>query len=204
MSGTMLDCRGLACPEPVLRVKDALERGAAMLAVVVDNEAACQNVQRFAGTRGCRVEVHPQGEGVFRLDIRAGQGQVPAAASGGCCCEAPAHPGGLVYVIASDTMGRGDDLLGRSLLQTYIQTIAKVEPLPQRIIFYNSGVRVVATESDALAALQALQAKGVEILVCGTCLDFYQLKSAIQVGQISNMFAIMDATIHAAKVVSPL
>ena len=69
---------------------------------------------------------------------------------------------------------------------------------------YNSGVRVVATESDALAALQALQAKGVEILVCGTCLDFYQLKSAIQVGQISNMFAIMDATIHAAKVVSPL
>ena len=64
MSGTMLDCRGLACPEPVLRVKDALERGAAVLAVVVDNEAACQNVQRFAGTRGCRVEVHPQGEGV--------------------------------------------------------------------------------------------------------------------------------------------
>ena len=85
-----------------------------------------------------------------------------------------------------------------------MQTIASIDPLPEAVILYNSGVRLVTADSGALEALRTLQAKGVEILVCGTCLDFYQLKSAMQVGQISNMFAIMDATVRAAKVVSPL
>ncbi len=206
MERKQLDCGGLACPQPVLRVKDALEQGAESLEVLVDNEAACKNVQRFAAGMGYTVEIRQEDASCYRLLIagqaQAGRGDVAPGPETLRCV--PPDQGGLLYVIASDTMGRGDDLLGRSLLQTYIQTIAKVEPLPRTIIFYNSGVRLVTTESDALTALKALQEKGVEILVCGTCLEFYQLKSAIQVGQISNMFAIMDATVHAAKVVSPL
>lgn len=201
-----LDCRRLACPQPVLQVKEALEQGAESLEVLVDNEAACKNVQRFAAGMGYSVEIGQKDAACYRLFIsgqaKSGLGDAAPVPETPCCV--PPGQGGLLYVIASDTMGRGDDLLGRSLLQTYIQTIAAVEPLPRTIIFYNSGVRLVTTESDALTALKALQEKGVEILVCGTCLEFYQLKSAIQVGQISNMFAIMDATVHAARVVSPL
>ena len=89
-------------------------------------------------------------------------------------------------------------------MQTYVQTIAQISPLPDTIVLYNSGVRLVTQESGALQALRTLQAKGVEVLVCGTCLDFYELKSALQVGQISNMFAIMHITMQASKLMSPL
>lgn len=109
----------------------------------------------------------------------------------------------MIYVIASDSMGRGSDELGWALLQTYIQTIKDVSPLPEKIIFYNSGVKLVTAASGALEALKQLQAQGVEILACGTCLDFFKLKSAIQVGQISNMHEIMSAMAGADKIVSP-
>jgi selenium metabolism protein YedF len=109
----------------------------------------------------------------------------------------------MIYVISSDSMGRGSDQLGWALLQTFVQTIKEVRPLPEKIVLYNSGVKLVATESGALEALRQLQAAGVEILACGTCLDFFQLKSAIQVGQISNMLEIMSTMAEADKIVSP-
>jgi selenium metabolism protein YedF len=111
--------------------------------------------------------------------------------------------GGLVYVISSASMGRGNDELGWALLQTYIQTICKVRPLPSKILLYNGGVRLVAEESGALHALCALQEQGVEILACGTCLDFFGLTSKIKVGRIANMHEIMSTVSGAAKAVSP-
>jgi selenium metabolism protein YedF len=110
---------------------------------------------------------------------------------------------GLVYIISSASMGRGNDDLGWALLQTYLQTICKVKPLPTKMLFYNGGVRLVAEESGALNALRALQDQGVEILACGTCLDFFGLKAKIQVGRISNMYEIMTAVAEADKVISP-
>ena len=100
-------------------------------------------------------------------------------------------------------MGRGSDALGWGLLQTFIQTIKDVQPLPEKILLYNGGVKLVTVESGALKALQQLQEKGVEILVCGTCLDFFQLQSAIKVGDISNMYDIMNAMASADKLISP-
>jgi selenium metabolism protein YedF len=110
---------------------------------------------------------------------------------------------GLVYVISSSSMGRGNDELGWALLQTYIQTIHKVRPLPTKILLYNGGVRLAAEESGALNALRQLQEQGVEILACGTCLDFFGLISKIKVGRISNMLEIMNTICGAAKTVSP-
>lgn len=209
MSQKELDCRGLPCPQPVLQVKDALEQGAGYLEVLVDNEASSKNVQRFASRMGHSVQMERLGADLYRLSItvqegRADSGVQPQTEEFRCDLPAPDGRGGLVYVISADTMGRGNEELGWALLQTYVQTIASIDPLPEAVILYNSGVRLVTADSGALEALRTLQAKGVEILVCGTCLDFYQLKSAMQVGQISNMFAIMDATVRAAKVVSPL
>ena len=100
-------------------------------------------------------------------------------------------------------MGRGSDERGWALLQTYIQPSRDVQPLPSKILLYNSGVKLVTSASGALEALRQLQELGVEILACGTCLDYFRLKSAIQVGQISNMHEIMSAMAEAGRLVSP-
>ena len=198
-----LDCRGLSCPQPVIRTKESLEQGNLRLEVIVDNEASKSNVLRFASSRNCAVTVSELGDGCYKLLLQAGETSRDQDFSADeYRCELP--PGsGLVYVISSASMGRGSDELGWALLQTYIQTIKDVEPLPSKILFYNEGVRLVAEESGALEALRALQKQGVEIMACGTCLDFFKLTSAIKVGQISNMYDIMTAVNTAARVASP-
>lgn len=203
MKTVTLDCRGLDCPQPVIKTKECLEQGNLRLEVIVDNEASRGNVTRFASSRGCEVVLSELGDGCYKLLLQAGEGSSEQDFDADeYSCELPAVSG-LVYVISSPSMGRGSDELGWALLQTYIQTIKDVEPLPAKILFYNEGVRLVAEESGALEGLRALQKKGVEILVCGTCLDFFKLTSAIKVGQISNMYDIMSAVNSAAKVASP-
>ncbi len=203
MARVTLDCRGLPCPQPVLRTKENLEQGAVLIDVLVDNEASQSNVVRYARNQGHQVEVTALPEGHCRITIAVAPNQRPdLPGRHENRCEIPGKLR-LVYVISSDSMGRGDDELGWALLQTYIQTIKDIHPLPEKIIFYNSGVKQVATESGALEALRHLQTQGVEILVCGTCLDFFKLKSAIKVGQISNMYDIMNSMTSADKIVSP-
>lgn len=199
-----IDCKGLACPQPVIQTKEALEQGASNLEIVVDNEASKENVARFARSQNCDVSIDSLDDGGFRLTLTRGSSTGTNEFNpSDYACPVPTG-GGLVYVISADSMGRGNEELGWGLLQTYIQTIEKVSPLPQKILMYNAGVKLVAQGSGALEALRRLQERGVEILVCGTCLDFFQLKSVIQVGQISNMYDIMTSMIEAGKVVSPM
>ncbi|MFP7753993.1 sulfurtransferase-like selenium metabolism protein YedF [Thermodesulfobacteriota bacterium B35] len=203
MTAIRLDCRGLACPEPVLRTKDSLEQGKGELEVIVDNEASMKNVTRFARSRGCSVEATGLADGCYSLRISCAEtGATGEFDPADYACELPARSG-LVYVISSDSMGRGSDELGWALLQTFVQTIREVEPLPDRILLYNGGVKLVTGESGALEALQELQRRGVEILACGTCLDFFGLRSAIRVGEITNMYDIMSSMAGAARIVSP-
>jgi len=203
MSHITLDCVGLPCPQPVLRVKDALEQGACLLEVLVDNQAAKNNILRFVQSQGHTAASIDRPGGGFAVRITAANGPGPQTDDPRLYrCETPAPPR-LVYVISSDSMGQGSEELGWALLQTYIQTIKEIKPLPDMILFYNSGVKLVTAASGALEALKQLQDQGVEILACGTCLDFFQLKSAMRVGQISDMYAIMDAMARADKLVSP-
>ena len=203
MKKVVLDCCGLACPQPVIKTKEALESGAGQLVVIVDNEASRDNVTRFARSRGCEISVVDAGRDRFELRIGAGKEDEKAEFDASeYACPVPGG-GNMVYVISADSMGRGSEELGWALLQTYIQTIEQVDPLPRKILFYNSGVKLVTAQSGALDALCRLREKGVEILACGTCLDFFKLKSEIKIGQISNMYDIMSAMSEADKVVSP-
>ena len=203
MSHITLDCAGLPCPQPVLRVKDALEQGVRQIEVLVDNQASKDNILRFAQSQGHTAASTDRPGGCFAILITASDGPGPQTDDPALYrCATPAAPR-LVYVISSDSMGRGSEELGWALLQTYIQTITEIRPLPDKILFYNSGVKLVTAASGTLDALRQLQDQGVEILACGTCLDFFQLKSAMRVGQISNMYAIMDAMVSADKLVSP-
>ena len=200
-----IDCRGLKCPQPVLKAKEALEQiGSGEIEIIVDNEGSASNLQRFAGSQGCPVTVQAAGAD-YRVVIAKTADSRPAA-------DAPAadrftcapEAGGLIYAISSATMGRGDDELGRMLLRAWIKTIKEVSPLPARIFFYNSGVMITAVESDLVQPLRDLEAKGVEIFSCGTCLDFFHLQESLLVGKKTNMYEIMQSMAAAAKVVSPL
>lgn len=198
-----LDCSGLPCPQPVLQTRDALAKGCQRIEVLVDNPAARDNVSRFGRSQGCHIEVEKRSDGNFLVlltgsaDTRVDPETVVA------CNSDDSAASGIVYVISGDTMGRGDDELGWALLQTFIQTICEIKPLPEKILFYNGGVRLVTKDSGALEALDRLQEQGVTILACGTCLDFFKLKSAIRVGRVTNMLEIMETMLRARKVVSP-
>ncbi|MFH2121894.1 MAG: sulfurtransferase-like selenium metabolism protein YedF [Pseudomonadota bacterium] len=205
-----IDCRGLACPEPVLRAKAALEEGAGSFEILVDNEASRDNVLRFGHSRKCRVELTTLTDGSFLLSflVEKQEGVEPSLPfdEDEYSCAIPdrvAAACNLVYVIASDSMGRGSDELGWALLQSYIATIKELSPLPSRILFYNGGVKLVATAGKALEALQALEKQGVKILSCGTCLEFFKLEKKLQVGTITNMYEILDSMASADKVVGP-
>jgi len=200
---TVLDCRGLACPQPVIRAKellDSLEQGS--VEVLVDNEAAQNNLERFGKSQGCAVEIRASGD-TRHITISKGPhgGIAKDLAQEDYRCDLPGA--GLIVVVPANTMGRGNDALGEVLMRAYIKTIKHLSPLPAKIFFYNSGVKITATQSDLIAPLQELADLGVEIYSCGTCLDFFNLKDSLLVGKPSNMFEIMDAMAQASKVVSP-
>jgi selenium metabolism protein YedF len=200
-----LDCRGLACPQPVIKAKNELEQGADNLVVIVDNEAARDNVSRFASSRNCVADVTTLDDGSFLVNIQSGDlaGKGTFNFSEHSCEVSHKPKSGIVFVISSDSMGRGNDELGWALLQSYIQTIYEVTPLPEKIIFYNGGVKLVSTGSGVIKDLRKLKRQGVTILVCGACLDFYELQSALEVGRISNMYEILSSMSEAKKIISP-
>ncbi|MBC9785477.1 sulfurtransferase-like selenium metabolism protein YedF [Heliobacterium chlorum] len=109
---------------------------------------------------------------------------------------------GTVLVMAADTIGRGDDQLGRTLAKSFLYTLSQAEMIPRTIIFLNSGVKLVCQDSDAIPNLLALEERGAEILSCGTCLDFYHLKDQVVAGKVSNMYAIIDTLTRAPKVIN--
>ncbi len=200
-----LDCKGLNCPEPVLRTKTYLEQNKGeSFSVVVDNDASRENVLRFAKSQACAVSVAQDGGNSFVITLIPGS--TPTSSKSfrkeDYLCEVP-EGGNLIYVISSDSMGRGSEELGWALLQTYVTTIEQVAPLPSHILLYNGGVKLAATSSKGLEALQKLEEKGVAVWSCGTCLEFFHLEKKRKVGSLTNMYDIMNTMATAAKVVSP-
>jgi len=195
----ILDLTGLACPLPVVRTKEALEaEGDQHLIVMVDNIAARDNVTRFAESRGCKVEVAAAGN-CYHLTI-----QPPAGGMAEGCVfpGAAAAPLATVVVFASDRMGEGDPGLGAILIRAFCQTLVQME-VPQKLLFYNRGVFLALDDAPVLAELKGLEEMEVELLVCGTCLDFYKVKERLAVGQISNMFTILESQIQAGRIIRP-
>lgn len=194
----ILDARGWECPKPVIETKKALQSGS-FLTVIVDNRAARDNVSRLATKSGYEVRVDEKDDGTY-INIER-EGDAPAQEE----TKPESHPepasGQLVMVIASDAIGNGDDELGRILMRAFMPTFLEVEPLPDVIIFMNSGVKLTASDSLVLEDLQALASEGVEIFVCGTCLNYFDLTDKIAVGEISNAYTIAETMLQAGKTV---
>jgi selenium metabolism protein YedF len=191
-----VDARGLACPQPVILTRAALQESDAVL-TIVDNETAKQNVTRMAEKAGCTVEAEVRDDGIY-LSIH--QAQAVAEITDATPVTAPTS-GPLVLTVPSETMGRGDDELGQILIRGFFHALGETDPRPDTIIFFNSGVKLVVEGSPVLEDLQTLCGQGVEILACGTCLGHYGLKDKVAAGEVSNMYTIAETLLRAGKVV---
>jgi selenium metabolism protein YedF len=198
MPGKPLDCRGLACPNPVLKTKELIDRGdVQQLTVLVDNPAAQENVGRFLQRAGFKVRVE-ENQGTFAISGSRG-------AAGTCQIMVPEARETLhkiLVLIGSDTLGRGDSFLGSKLLGNFISTLKEIGPELWCVVLLNSGVKLAVGGSEVLPGLLALEHSGVRVLVCGTCLTHFELLEAKQVGETTNMLDIVTAMQLADKVIT--
>ncbi len=205
-----VNAMGDACPIPVVKTKNAIkELGAAggVVETLVDNEIAVQNLTKMANQKGYGVKSEKLGANEFKVTMTIGEGAVEQAAEAAEEPEACVVPAGrakkTVVVISSDKMGLGDDKLGATLLKGFIYALGQQDTLPSTILFYNGGAHVTCEESPSLEDLKSLEAQGVEILTCGTCLNFYGLTEKLQVGGVTNMYDIVERMTGADLVVKP-
>lgn len=197
-----VDCRGLACPQPVIDTKKALADAAGPIRVLVDSEASCANVRRFAESQGAAVEVAEQGS-EFHLTIAPGDPPPAAAAAAPpIVCSTTAAKNTVVYV-SSAGMGRGDDALGGILMEAFLDTLSQFKGQLSHAIFVNAGAKLAVEGSPVLEQVRQLEQLGVEVLVCGTCLKHFGLMDALAVGSVSNMYAIIETLSQAGKVIRP-
>jgi selenium metabolism protein YedF len=193
-----VDARGLACPQPVVLTRNAMQEAMDIVAIVSSADQA-DNVSRMAERAGWQVNTETKEDGYYVHLVKGGVTTRPEPTPDGTG-EARLAP--TVVVVSSNVMGRGDDELGAILMRSFFHTLNEVEPLPQTIIFFNTGVRLAVEGTPLLEDLQALQQKGVEILVCGTCLNYFNLKEKLVVGVVSNMYSIAETLLGAGNVVS--
>lgn len=188
-----IDCSGKSCPLPVIETKKALEEAPTnSIAVIVDNPTSRENVMRFLQSQGFSVSVMEDG-GKHRIEATKTESDH----------ESVVAEKKLLVFIDGETVGRGSEELGKILMRSFLITLKELTPLPWRIIFINSGVKLAVEDSPYLEPLNTLAALGVEILCCGTCLDYYTLKEKLKVGRISNMFEIASSFTEATNVIKP-
>lgn len=204
-----VDARGLACPQPVLLAKKAIEV-TEEVTVLVDNDTAVENIRRLAVKTACGYSVTEKAGGVLEISlVRKGDRGLPPAADAGATPE-PAYAvmpnrktGPVVVALSDNRMGRGDDALGDILIRAFIHTLLQLKPLPNTIICYNAGVKLAVKDSAVLDDFQQLAQAGVDILVCGTCANYFGLSDQIAAGHISNMYDIVETMAGADRLLRP-
>lgn len=201
----VIDCRGLACPAPVLRAKETVEREQVdRLVMLVDNEAAKENVSRFLSRAGYTVWVE-ESDGALAVVGDRSAGLTKPVAPPAPAPVAPAAAAAdvrIMVVVGTDRLGSGDDFLGGRLMVNFIGTLKEMGPSLWTLVFLNAGVKLACTGSEVLPAVQELAAAGVQVLVCGTCLNHFHLLEQKQVGETTNMLDIVTHMQLADKIIS--
>lgn len=201
-----VNAMGDTCPIPVVKTKNAIKELGAAGGVVetrVDNEIAVQNLTKMANQKGYGVKSEKLGEHEFRVTMTIGEGAAPIPEDEPTVCAVPAGQKNIVAVVSAGVMGSGDDKLGTALLKSFLYALGQQDVLPRTVLFYNGGASVTCEGSASLEDLKSLEAQGVEILTCGTCLDFYGLKDKLAVGEVTNMYVIVEKMTGADLIVKP-
>ncbi len=199
-----VNAMGDNCPVPVIKTKKAMQAltGPETIEVLVDNEIAVQNVSKMAASAGGQVSSEKLGDKEFKITIQMEKApQTDAGGEGESCM--PDARGNTVVVISSDRMGSGNDELGKVLIKGFIFAVTQLDELPKTMLFYNGGASLTTEGSDSLNDLKSLEAQGVEIMTCGTCLDYYGLKDKLAVGSVTNMYSIVETMANAGRIIKP-
>lgn len=195
-----IDARGQACPKPVIMTKNELDKmDKGIVVTIVDNEVAVGNVSKLANSLGYEFEVDKKKEDEYHITIVKGEAEKEEEEAKEV---KKADLDNLVIVISSNTMGKGSEELGKILIKSFMYTLTETRPYPKTMLFYNSGVYLTCEGSEVVEDLKKLEAEGVEIISCGTCLDYFNIKDKIQVGEISNMYTIYEKMKNASNTVN--
>lgn len=184
----IIDCKGLNCPLPVVNTKkyfDTIKSGVAT--TIVDNEIAKNNVVKFAENANLQVNVSEK-DSLYHVTITKGEGPLENFKNE----ESFEKNEKFTIVVSSDKLGDGDEALGEALMKSYLFALSEADIIPNNLIFLNSGVKLVVEGSLVLESIDKLKERGVSIYSCGLCLDFYKIKDKVQVGEITNMYAIIE------------
>ena len=210
MEKKIVDARGLACPLPVVNAKNAAEElhTGDVLTVLVDHEIAVQNLQKFAKQKGYTAAGEKKAEKEYAVTIQvvsADAAQTVAAEEQEeeVACAVDVRKNGMVIVLSANVMGTGDEKLGTSLMKAFVFAVTKQDVLPETILCYNTGAYLTCEGADTLEDLKILEAEGVNILTCGTCLDFYGIKDKLAVGSVTNMYEIVEKMEQAKTIIRP-
>lgn len=185
----IIDARNLSCPEPVILTKRAMEKNPNMdLIAIVNEKVALENVSRLATSQGYNVEIEEKGDGTYlHLNINRDEMRLEE------------EKGDIAILVTSNLFGKGSEELGGILMRSFLYTLTEMAGRINSLIFMNSGVYLTSEDSPVIEHLLVLQDSGVEILSCGTCLDFYELKEKFLVGKITNMYMAMEILSNATK-----
>lgn len=196
-----VNAMGDNCPIPVIKTKKAIAAltGPETIEVLVDNEIAVQNVTKMASGSGGKVTSEKLGDAEFKVTIEMEGAPVADEAEAVCVPDARDN----TVVVSSDRMGSGNDELGKVLIKGFIFAVTQLDTLPKTMLFYNGGATLTTEDSDSLEDLKSLEAQGVEIMTCGTCLDYYGLKDKLAVGTVTNMYSIVETMAKAGRIVRP-
>lgn len=191
-----VDARGLACPQPVIITKKALEElEKGEVVTIVDNEIAKNNVVKLAKSMNCSVNIEKVDD-EYHIGIIKGE---PVEMDESLDTAETASD---VYLITTDELGKGSRELGAVLMKSFMYSLSEQKQLPGSMIFINSGVRLTTEGSEVIDTLKILENKGVEILSCGTCLDYYNIKDKLLIGGVTNMYTIVEKLMEAQKVIN--
>ena len=211
-----LDARGKQCPLPLMLAKKALEKlnVGDVLEVSVDNEIAMENLEKMAVQKalGYKTEVIGQEHYIVKLQLQGSTNEMQTKENEPQLTQSETYPaedktsrthGEMVVVLSSNKMGEGEAELGQLLLKGFIYSLTGLEQLPTTVIMYNSGAKLAIASSEVISDLQLLEQKGVKIVTCGTCLDYYKIADQLAVGSVTNMYDIVETLASASKIIKP-
>lgn len=200
----LLDAFGKQCPMPLVMAKKALDEGETDVQVKVDNDTAVKNLSRLADKRGLGFAVEAiEGGYLVKFDATGAPAQDSAQQVAAVLSGTGATGSGYAVFAGKDHVGEGDPELGRNLMKMAIYTLSESDEVPSSLLFMNSGVKLVAGEEpQVVQSCQKLIERGCEVLVCGTCLNFYGLSDKLEVGEVSNMYDILTRMQEAGKVIT--
>ena len=202
-----VNAMGDGCPIPVVKTLNAIKelKTPDVIETLVDNEIAVQNLTRMAGQKGYAVSSEKLGENAFKVTVTVGEAALnqPVDTENVVCQVPVGRKKNTVVVISSKAMGHGADALGTALMKGFLYALSQQEQLPSTILFYNGGASITCQGSVSLEDLRSMEAQGVEILTCGTCLNFYGLTENLAVGQVTNMYTIVEKMNGADLIIKP-